>query len=67
MAVRVVGMSHGILFIIFCAALARATLAAKWPWGRTGLVFVASLLPFGPFLLDRRIRGWQADFEAHAR
>ena len=28
-AVRVVGMIHGILFILFCVALVRATLAAK--------------------------------------
>ena len=66
-AVRVVGMIHGILFIIFCVALARAAFAAKWPVGRTALVFAASLLPFGPFLLDRRIRGWQVEFDSHAR
>jgi len=66
-AVSVVGMIHGILFVIFCLALARAALAAKWPMGRTALVFAASLLPFGPFLLDRRIRGWQVEFDSHAR
>jgi integral membrane protein len=58
-AVSVVGMIHGILFIIFCIALVRATISAKWPLSRAALVFVASLLPFGPFLLDRRMKQWE--------
>jgi integral membrane protein len=61
-AVSVIGMLHGVLFIIFCIALARATLAAKWPLARAALLFIASLLPFGPFLLDKRLRQWQSEF-----
>jgi integral membrane protein len=60
-AVRVVGMIHGGLFILFCIALARATISAKWPVARTALLFVASLLPFGPFLLDRRMKQWETE------
>jgi integral membrane protein len=60
-AVRVVGMAHGVLFVLFCFALIRASLAAKWPLARIGLVFLASLLPFGPFLLDRRMKQWERD------
>lgn len=58
-AVRVVGMIHGLLFVIFCVALACAKFSAKWPLGRTALVFVAALFPFGPFLLDRRMKEWE--------
>ena len=58
-AVSIVGMIHGILFIIFCIALVRATISAKWPFSRAALLFVASLLPFGPFLLDRRMKEWE--------
>src|SRR5688572_15441168 len=58
-AVRVVGMIHGILFILYCAALVRATISAKWPLSRAMLLFVASLLPFGPFLVDGRMRQWE--------
>jgi len=60
MAVRVVGMIHGILFIMFCVALVRATRAARCPLSRGALVFVAALVPFGPFLIDRRMREWEA-------
>ena len=58
-AVSVVGMIHGILFIIFCIALVRATISAKWPLSRAALLFMASLLPFGPFLLDKRMKQWE--------
>jgi integral membrane protein len=61
MAVRIVGMIHGLLFILFCIALVRAALSARWPFSRTALVFVAALLPFGPFLLDRRMREWERE------
>jgi integral membrane protein len=53
------GWVHGILFIIFCAALLRAMLVTKWPVSRCAIVFIAALLPFGPFILDRRMAGWE--------
>ena len=60
-AVRMVGMIHGILFVLFCIALLRATIVAKWPLSRAALLFVASLLPFGPFLLDKRMKQWEME------
>ena len=65
-AVKVVGWLHGLLFIAFCAALIHATVAARWPLARAALVFVAALLPFGPFLLDRRMKQYAAEYEAGA-
>lgn len=61
-AVRIVGAIHGGLFVVFCFALLRATLAARWPLSRAGLVFIASLIPFAPLWLDRRMKVWQSDF-----
>lgn len=61
-AVRIVGAIHGGLFVVFCFALLRATLAARWPFSRAGLVFIASLIPFAPLWLDRRMKIWQSDF-----
>lgn len=61
MAVSVVGMIHGALFVLFCVALLRATISAPWPLSRAALLFVASLLPFGPFLLDRRMKEWEKE------
>ncbi len=55
-AVRVVGMAHGILFVLFCAALFQAFLERRWTLFRAGLVFVSSLVPFGTFVMDRELR-----------
>ena len=61
-AVKVAGWTHGVLFITFCIALWRAWILAKWPTNRAAMLFVAALLPFGPFVIDRRMRQWEAEF-----
>lgn len=58
MAVKVTGWLHGVLFVLFGLALLRTKLAANWPVGRCALVVVAALLPFGPFVIDRRMVEW---------
>jgi integral membrane protein len=63
-AVRVVGMIHGLLWVAFCVQLARTMFGAKWPLGRGALIFVASLIPFGPWLADRKMKGYAREFEA---
>src|SRR5687767_12315450 len=63
-AVKVVGWIHGVLFIAFCVALVQTTIVAKWSVARAGLVLVAALLPFGPFVLDRRMKGYAAELSA---
>ncbi len=64
MAVRIVGLVHGLLFLVFCFALFRVMTRAKWPIGRGALIFIAALLPFGPFVVDRRMRAYEARFDA---
>ena len=54
-AVRVVGMAHGILFILYIWAAIQAALDRNWTWKRTALVLVACLLPAGPFVVDAKI------------
>jgi len=61
MAVKLVGWIHGVLFVVFCAALLQTMLLVRWPLVRGAAVFVAALLPFGPFLMDRRMRGYEAE------
>lgn len=61
LAVRVAGMVHGGLFILFCVALWRVLMNTRWPFSRAVLVFIASLLPFVPFFIDRRMRAWAAE------
>jgi integral membrane protein len=57
LAVRIVGMVHGVLFILFVIALLRASSAHKWPVRRSAIAFVSSLLPFGTLIFDRSLRG----------
>ena len=61
-AVQVVGWLHGLLFVLFCAALLHTTVRARWPAARAAVVFVAALLPFGPFVLDGRMKRYAAAF-----
>jgi len=65
LAVKVTGMIHGLLFLAFCWALFRVMTRAKWPIRRGAIIFVAALLPFGPFVIDRRVRGYEREFDAH--
>lgn len=60
-AVKVVGSIHGLLFVVFCVAWLRVLITSRWPLGRAALVFVASLLPFAPFLLDLKLKEWAKD------
>ena len=53
-AVRVVGMAHGLLFLLYLAAAVQAALEYKWTWRRTLLIAAASLVPFGPFYVDSK-------------
>jgi integral membrane protein len=65
-AVKVVGWAHGVLFVALCAVLLYTTVAARWPIARAALVFVAALLPFGPFIIDARVKRYAAEFPAPA-
>jgi len=60
-AVKIVGSVHGGLFVLFCIALWRVLMHTGWPFSRAVLVFFASLLPFVPFFIDRRMRAWAAE------
>jgi integral membrane protein len=59
-AVKIVGMTHGVLFVLFCVALYRVMMHTSWPFKRAAMLFVASLVPFVPFFIDRRMRAWAA-------
>jgi integral membrane protein len=54
-AVRVVGMAHGILFILFIVLAIQATIVYRWPFWKMLLLLVASVLPFGTFYADYKL------------
>ncbi|MCC9136132.1 DUF3817 domain-containing protein [Pontibacter silvestris] len=53
--VKYMGWAHGILFILYIVALLQATLALRWSISKAAAGVIASLLPFGPFILDARL------------
>lgn len=55
LGVRVVGMAHGILFMLYLWAAIQAAIDRDWPWKRTALVLLASVLPAGPFVIEAKI------------
>ena len=55
-AVRVVGSIHGGLFVIYVVAVLILALVQRWRLWRVFLSLVASVLPFGPFLLDKTLQ-----------
>jgi integral membrane protein len=55
MAVKIVGMAHGVLFIAYCLLLALQMKANKWNLLFGIYLFVATLIPFGTFVTDRKL------------
>lgn len=51
----VVGMGHGILFIAYVALVLVVAIRMKWKLGTTFWALLASLIPFGTFVADRKI------------
>jgi len=56
MAVKIVGWGHGVLFMALCGLLLHAVSAAALSLRTAAMAFVAALLPFGPFVIDQRLR-----------
>jgi len=59
--VRAVGMAHGLLFLVFCAVLLDLWSREIVSRRQAGMAFVAALLPFGPFLIDRRLKAIESE------
>lgn len=50
----IVGMTHGILFTIYCIILLMLYLRKKWDFKTSLILFVASIIPFGTFWADKK-------------
>jgi integral membrane protein len=53
-AVRVVGMAHGVLFVLFVLLLIQVATEKSWSFKKSALSFISSLVPFGTFYADAR-------------
>ena len=54
--VKYVGMGHGVLFVAFLAVLFIVCEKQKWSIKMFILGLVASILPFGPFVFDKKLK-----------
>jgi len=53
--VRVVGMAHGVLWMLYVGLAGLGQLDYKWSWKTTMLLLIASVLPFGPIVADAKL------------
>jgi integral membrane protein len=54
--VKYTGWIHGLLFILFINAIILGFFRLKWTFKQIVWAFIASLLPFGTFILDKQMK-----------
>jgi integral membrane protein len=54
-AVRIVGMLHGVLWIPYVGLAFIGALQKNWSWRIAGYLFIASLLPAGPIIAEKKL------------
>lgn len=54
--VRVVGSIHGVLFVLYVGLLAMLHFRQRWSFIFSLYALVASVIPFGTFMLDKQLR-----------
>lgn len=59
--VKYIGMGHGVLFILFLAALFIVCQREKWAIQVFLAGTIASILPFGPFVFDKKVQQLRKD------
>ena len=55
-AVKYTGWAHGLLFVLYIAFFVMTWIEVKWPIGKAALIVFASLLPFAPFWVDKKLK-----------
>ena len=53
--VQIVGMAHGILFVLYIFLTLVAKFQYPWSWKKIAALWVASVVPFGTFYADYKI------------
>jgi integral membrane protein len=52
---KVIGMVHGLLFLLYVLAVIQAKIEWRWSGRKTALALLASVIPFGTFWADARL------------
>jgi integral membrane protein len=61
MAVKITGMAHGVLFVAYCLLLVACMKKFNWSLKFGAYLFIATLIPFGTFVSDRKLRNKVTD------
>lgn len=51
-----VGWVHGLLFLLYILALMAVKVNQEWKFKKAAVAFLASLVPFGTFIMDKSLR-----------
>ena len=52
---KIVGMSHGILFILYILLVYINSKVERWNWKTKAFLYLASVIPFGTFIVEKKI------------
>lgn len=52
--VQVVGMAHGVLFLLYIAGAVYVSQLLNWSMKTLAIVVLCSILPFGPFYAEKK-------------
>lgn len=58
-AVSMIGPIHGALFSLYILMIAYMTFIVRWPFRFSVAAAAAAFIPFGNFVLDRRLEKWR--------
>lgn len=59
--VQVVGMAHGVLFVLYVLLTLLAKFQYAWTWKKAFVLWVASVVPFGTFYADYKMLRFDAN------
>lgn len=52
--VQVIGMAHGVLFVVYILLAITIKFTQQWEWKKLGIVSIASVVPFGTFYIEKK-------------
>lgn len=59
--VLIVGWVHGFLFIAYMISLLQVKMVHRWSFNKAFIAAAAALIPFGPFVLEKKILKEEAE------
>lgn len=63
--VRVVGMAHGILFVLYIFLSVQAKFQYRWSWKKMILLWMASVVPLGTLYADYKMLRFEDGRKVH--